>query len=208
MAFVVYGYRAAEGRARSSAGRSSAALLGGGAGGVDDGRQHAVLAAADRDGGREDRRCARAAAPRRGSSGPSFRDLAGVFLVVVALVIAATLASALAWSGVRADRVSVPLVGLRGAFRGSWPRWCAAWSRSIPGLTALGAAPHAVSRLCVTRAAKWSAAHGRISGRGGGVVGVTGRDLNQVRQRRDRRARAAARDCAPSASGDAPRRYP
>ena len=40
-----------------------------------------------------------------------FRELAGVFLVVVALVIAATLASALAWSGVGLIAF-VPLVGL------------------------------------------------------------------------------------------------
>jgi len=40
-----------------------------------------------------------------------FRDLAGVFLVVVALVVAATLASALAWSGVGLIAF-VPLVGL------------------------------------------------------------------------------------------------
>src|SRR5213083_3460193 len=40
-----------------------------------------------------------------------FRDLAGVFLVVLALVIAATLASALAWSGVGLIAF-VPLVGL------------------------------------------------------------------------------------------------
>jgi hypothetical protein len=40
-----------------------------------------------------------------------YRDLAGVFLVVVALVIAATLASALAWSGVGLIAF-VPLVGL------------------------------------------------------------------------------------------------
>ena len=40
-----------------------------------------------------------------------FRELAGVFLVVVALVVAATLASALAWSGVGLIAF-VPLVGL------------------------------------------------------------------------------------------------
>jgi hypothetical protein len=40
-----------------------------------------------------------------------FRDLAGVFLVVVGLVVAATLASALAWSGVGLIAF-VPLVGL------------------------------------------------------------------------------------------------
>ncbi len=40
-----------------------------------------------------------------------FRDLAGVFLVVIVLVIAATLASALAWSGVGLIAF-VPLVGL------------------------------------------------------------------------------------------------
>jgi hypothetical protein len=39
------------------------------------------------------------------------RELTGVFLVVVALVVAATLASALAWSGV-ALIAFVPLVGL------------------------------------------------------------------------------------------------
>src|SRR5206468_535243 len=40
-----------------------------------------------------------------------FRDLAGVFLVVLALVVAATLVSALAWSGVGLIAF-VPLVGL------------------------------------------------------------------------------------------------
>src|SRR5256885_16688706 len=40
-----------------------------------------------------------------------FRELAGVFLVVVGLVVAATLASALAWSGVGLIAF-VPLVGL------------------------------------------------------------------------------------------------
>src|SRR2546428_6088678 len=40
-----------------------------------------------------------------------FRDLAGVFLVVLVLVVAATLASALAWSGVGLIAF-VPLVGL------------------------------------------------------------------------------------------------
>src|SRR5207253_1562359 len=40
-----------------------------------------------------------------------FRELAGVFLVVLALVVAATLASALAWSGVGLIAF-VPLVGL------------------------------------------------------------------------------------------------
>ncbi len=51
------------------------------------------------------------AAPRRGSSASEFRELAGVFLVVVVLVVAATLASALAWSGVGLIAF-VPLVGL------------------------------------------------------------------------------------------------
>ena len=40
-----------------------------------------------------------------------FRDLAGVFIVVLGLVVAATLASALAWSGVGLIAF-VPLVGL------------------------------------------------------------------------------------------------
>src|SRR6266498_2744375 len=40
-----------------------------------------------------------------------FRDLAGVFFVILALVVAATLASALAWSGVGLIAF-VPLVGL------------------------------------------------------------------------------------------------
>ena len=52
-----------------------------------------------------------AAARRRASSASEFRELAGVFLVVVALVVAATLASALAWSGVGLIAF-VPLVGL------------------------------------------------------------------------------------------------
>ena len=47
----------------------------------------------------------------RASSAPEFRELAGVFVVVLALVVAATLASALAWSGVGLIAF-VPLVGL------------------------------------------------------------------------------------------------
>ena len=58
------------------------------------------------------------------------REIAGVFLVVVALVVAATLASALAWSGVGLIAF-VPLVGLR-CFRCSLPRWrSAGWCSSI-----------------------------------------------------------------------------
>ena len=53
----------------------------------------------------------RRAARSRVSSRSEFRELAGVFFVVLGLVVAATLASALAWSGVGLIAF-VPLVGL------------------------------------------------------------------------------------------------
>src|SRR5256886_17502129 len=78
------------------------------------------------------------------------RELAGIFLVVLALVIAATLASALAWSGVGLIAF-VPLVGLA-----VFPLQIAALLlRSLVfeylGLTALGAYLTLYSRSRVER---------------------------------------------------------
>jgi hypothetical protein len=100
------------------------------------------------------------------------RDLFGVFLVVVALVIAATLVSALAWSGVGLIAF-VPLVGLA-----VFPLQLAALllrglAFSYLGLTTLGA----YLTLYQTYASRRGEAvsHARTDhGRGGGVVGVTG----------------------------------
>ena len=146
--------------------------LGGAAGGMDDARQHAVPAAADRDGGRRRSAWPTAAARRRGSSASEFRELAGVFLVVVVLVIAATLASALAWSGVGLIAF-VPLVGLA-----VFPLQLAALlvrglAFEYLGLTALGAYLTLYQGYASRRGEFVSGAR-TDHGRGGGVVGVTG----------------------------------
>jgi hypothetical protein len=101
-----------------------------------------------------------------------FRDLVGVFLVVVALVIAATLASALAWSGVGLIAF-VPLVGLA-----VFPLQLAALvlrglAFEYLGLTALGAYLTLYQGYASRRGEMVSRARAD-HGRGGGVVGVTG----------------------------------
>jgi hypothetical protein len=101
-----------------------------------------------------------------------FRELAGVFAVVVVLVIAATLASALAWSGVGLIAF-VPLVGLA-----VFPLQLAALmvrglAFEFLGLTAVGA----YLTLYQGYASRRGELVGRARldhGRGGGVVGVSG----------------------------------
>ena len=95
-----------------------------------------------------------------------FRELAGVFVVVLALVVAATLASALAWSGVGLIAF-VPLVGLAVV-----PLQMAALLvRGVVfeylGLTALGAyltlyAGHAARRREAQNSAEFCAAQNRV----------------------------------------------
>jgi len=100
------------------------------------------------------------------------RELFGVFLVVVALVIAATLVSALAWSGVGLIAF-VPLVGLA-----VFPLQLAALllrglAFSYLGLTTLGAYLTLYQAYASRRGEAVS--HARADhGPGGGVVGVTG----------------------------------
>lgn len=110
LAFVVYGYRAAEGRVLiigwTFVAAISAALLVAWLMVVNMLYLLLQIAIAVEgvgvgDGCRKTARFVRS----------EFRDLSGVFLVVVALVVAATLASALAWSGVGLIAF-VPLVGL------------------------------------------------------------------------------------------------
>ena len=101
-----------------------------------------------------------------------FRELAGVFFVVVVLVLAATLASALAWSGVGLIAF-VPLVGLA-----VFPLQLAALLvRGVAfeylGLTALGAYLTLYQAYALRRGELFSRARAD-HGRGGGVVGVTG----------------------------------
>jgi hypothetical protein len=101
-----------------------------------------------------------------------FRELTGVFLVVVALVIAATLASALAWSGVGLIAF-VPLVGLA-----VFPLQLAALvlrglAFEYLGLTALGAYL-TLYQGYASRRGEFVSRVRTDHGRGGGVVGVTG----------------------------------
>ena len=101
-----------------------------------------------------------------------FRELAGVFAIVVVLVVAATFASALAWSGFGLIAF-VPLVGLA-----VFPLQLAALllrglAFEYLGLTALGA----YLTLYLGHASRRGELLGRARadhGRGGGVVGVTG----------------------------------
>jgi len=100
-----------------------------------------------------------------------FRSLAGVFLIVLALVVAATLASALAWSGVGLIAF-VPLVGLA-----VFPLQIAALvvrglAFEYLGLTALGAYLTLYQGYASRRGELFSRAP--ADHRGGGVVGVTG----------------------------------
>ena len=191
-AFVVYGYRSREDRVLLIGWTFIAALAAALLVGLDHARQPAVPAAADRDGRRRRRRrptpCRAVARFIRAE----FRELGGVFLVVLALVVAATLASALAWSGVGLIAF-VPLVGLA-----VFPLQIAALLvRGLVfeyiGLTALGAyltlyRRHVRVRAAAGRAtARISAAVGRLtlspSAAGNGA------DRHRVGQRRDRRDR-------------------
>ena len=101
-----------------------------------------------------------------------FRELAGVFAVVVALAIAATLASALAWSGVGLIAF-VPLVGLAVVPLQLAALLVRGLAFEYLGLTALGA----YLTLYQGFASRRGELVGRARadhGRGGGVVGVTG----------------------------------
>ena len=171
LAFVVYGYRAAEGRALiigwTFVAALSAALLVAWMTIVNMLYLLLQIAMAVEGVGVGDGCRATARFIRS-----EFRDLAGVFLVVVALVIAATLASALAWSGVGLIAF-VPLVGLA-----VFPLQLAALllrglAFEYLGLTALGA----YLTLYQGYASRRGEAVGRAEAdqcRGGGVVGVTG----------------------------------
>ena len=101
-----------------------------------------------------------------------FRELAGVFLVVVALVVAATLASALAWSGVGLIAF-VPLVGLAVLPLQLAALMLRGLAFAYLGLTALGA--------YLTLYQGYTSRRGELAGRshvdhgrGGAVAGVTG----------------------------------
>jgi len=101
-----------------------------------------------------------------------FRELSGVFLVVLALVVGATFASALAWSGVGLIAF-VPLVGLA-----VFPLQVAALvlrglAFEYLGLTALGAYLTLYQGYVSGQNEMFSRARAD-HGRGGGVVGVTG----------------------------------
>ena len=170
LAFVVYGYRAAEGRAliigwTFVAGMSAALLVAWMT--VVNVLYLLLQIAMAVDGVGVGDGC-RATARFIQSE---FRDLAGVFLVVMTLVIAATLASALAWSGVGLIAF-VPLVGLA-----VFPlQFAALLVRGLAfeylGLTALGAYLTLYQGYASRRGELVSGAradHGR-----GGVVGATG----------------------------------
>ena len=101
-----------------------------------------------------------------------FRDLAGVFVVVVALVIAATVASALAWSGVGLIAF-VPLVGLAVVPLQLAALMVRGLAFEYLGLTALGAYLTLYQAYASRRGELVGRAHAD-HGRGGGVVGVTG----------------------------------
>ena len=101
-----------------------------------------------------------------------FRELAGVFVVVVALAIAATLASALAWSGVGLIAF-VPLVGLAVVPLQLAALMVRGLAFEYLGLTALGAYLTLYQGYASRRGELVSRARAD-HGRGGGVVGVTG----------------------------------
>ena len=101
-----------------------------------------------------------------------FRELAGVFLVVVALVIAATLVSALAWSGVGLIAF-VPLVGLAVLPLQLAALMLRGLAFAYLGLTALGAYLTLYQGYASRRGELVSGAR-TDHGRSGGVVGVTG----------------------------------
>ena len=101
-----------------------------------------------------------------------FRDLACLFVVVVALVIAATVASALAWSGVGLIAF-VPLVGLAVVPLQLAALMVRGLAFEYLGLTALGAYLTLYQAYASRRGELVSRARAD-HGRGGGVVGVTG----------------------------------
>jgi hypothetical protein len=170
LAFVVYGYRAAEGRALiigwTFVAALSAAMLVAWITIVNMLYLLMQIAMAVEGVGVSDGCRATARFVRS-----EFRDLAGVFLVVLALVVTATLASALAWSGVGLIAF-VPLVGLA-----VFPLQIAALvlrglAFEYLGLTALGAYLTLYQGYASRRGEMFSPAqpdHGR-----GGVVGATG----------------------------------
>ena len=171
LVFVVYGYRAAEGRALiigwTFVAAVSAALLVAWMTLVNMIYLLLQIAMAVEgiglaDGCRETMRFIRS----------EFRELARLFAVVVALVVAATLASALAWSGVGLIAF-VPLVGLA-----VFPLQLAALlfrglAFEYLGLTALGAYLTLYQGYASRRGELVSRA-AADHGRGGGVVGATG----------------------------------
>jgi hypothetical protein len=101
-----------------------------------------------------------------------FRNLAGVFLVIVVLVIAATGASALAWSGVGLIAF-VPLVGLAVIPLQLAALLVRGLAFEYLGLTALGAYLTLYQDYASRRGEVLSGAR-TDHGRGGGVVGFTG----------------------------------
>ena len=171
LAFVVYGYRAAEGRAliigwTVVAALSAFALV---AWMTLVNLVYLLLQIAMAvegvgvgDGCRATARFVRA----------EFRELVGVFMVNVALVIAATFASALAWSGVGLVAF-VPLVGLAVVPLQLAALLLRGLAFEYLGLTALGAYLTLYQGYASPRSEVVSPAHA-AHGRGGGVVGVTG----------------------------------
>ena len=101
-----------------------------------------------------------------------FRDLAGVFAIVAVLVVSATLASALAWSGVGLIAF-VPLVGLAVVPLQLAALMLRGLAFEYLGLTALGAYLTLYQGYASRRGEVVGRAHAD-HGRGGGVVGVTG----------------------------------
>ena len=171
LAFVVYGYRAAEGRVLiigwTFVAAVSAAMLVVWMTIVN--MLYLLLQIAMAVDGVGLRHGCRAAARFIRSE---FRDLAGVFLVVVVLVVAATLASMLAWSGVGLIAF-VPLVGLA-----VFPlQLVALLLRGLAfeylGLTALGAYLTLYQGYAARRGEAVSRAPAD-QGLGGGVIGATG----------------------------------
>jgi hypothetical protein len=171
LAFVVYGYRAAEGRALiigwTFVAAMSAALLVAWMTVVNMLYLLLQIAIAVDGIGLSD-------APRAVARfiRAEFRELSGVFLVVLALVVGATFASALAWSGVGLIAF-VPLVGLA-----VFPLQVAALvlrglAFEYLGLTSLGAYLTLYQGFASRQDPMFSRARAD-HGRGGGVVDVTG----------------------------------
>ena len=111
LAFLVFGYRAATGGVLVVDLDVRRGAHGGRARRLDHGGELLLPAGADRDRVAGLERCRCACAPSHGSSAPSSGYLGTIFLVVLAMVVAATLASAIAWSGV-ALIAFIPFVGL------------------------------------------------------------------------------------------------